>query len=86
MLKVCLEKMASILLYIIKSTEHMKLDQQQIMNLGDELKMDIGMSAESTPKKTDRLAQKRKLEINPNETQGPKMQNHMNPVYKPNPA
>ena len=47
--------------------------------------MNSGISAESTPKKAESSTRKRKMEIGPNETQGPEMQNPLNPIYKPAP-
>lgn len=86
MLKVCLEKMSCILLFIIKATEHLKLDRSQFMAIEDELQMDTGVKAESTPNKILQTTRKRKLDIDPNETQGPEMENPNNPIYKPGPT
>lgn len=85
MIKVCLENMSSILLYIFRSTEHMKLDKQQFMGVTDELVMNSGISAESTPTKTDN-SRKGKIKLDPNETQGPEMGNPLKPIYKPGPS
>ena len=86
MLKVCLEKTSSILVYIIKSTEHLKLNKNTIMGVMDKINMDSGITMESTPKKGENSNRKRKIEIDPNETQGPEMNNPLNPVYKPGPS
>ena len=86
MLRVCLEKMCSILLYIIKNTEHLKLNRNAIMGVMDEIKMDSGITMESTPIKAENKNRKRKLELDPNETQGPLMNNPMEPVFKPGPS
>ena len=86
MVKVCLEKMSSVLVYIIKNTEHLKLNKNEFMGVMDELKMDSGITMESTPKKADTTSRKRKIELDANETQGPEMNNPLNPVYKPGPT
>ena len=86
MLRLCLEKMCSILLYIIKNTEHLKLNKNAIMGVMDEMKMDSGITMENTPIKGENSNRKRKLELDPNETQGSLMNNPMGPVFKPGPS
>ena len=58
MLRVCLEKMCSILLYIIKNTEHLKLNRNSIMGVMDEIRMDSGINMESTPIKGENSLRK----------------------------
>lgn len=53
------------------------------MGVMNELKMDSEITMESTPKKAENSCRKRKIELEPNETQGPEMNNPMNPIYKP---
>lgn len=84
MLKVCLEKMSSVLLFIIRSTEHMTLDENSVMNLMDEVHMDSEIAA-STPKKSENSGTKRKSDFDCNETQGPEMNNPNYDTYKPGP-
>ena len=55
------------------------------MGVMDEIKMDTGITMESTPIKGENSMRKRKLDVDPNETQGPEMNNPMNPIYKPGP-
>lgn len=64
----------------------MKLSEQEFMGVVEEMQMVSGITMESTPKKADCSGKKRKLEPDANETQGPLMNNPMNPVYKPGPA
>lgn len=71
MLKMCLEK----------NTEYLKLHKNSIMGVIDETKMDSGITMESTPIKADDSNRKRKLEVDPNETQGPEMNNPSNPIF-----